>query len=186
MQVLQRYLQIRGRYSSPNPMQNFEEHFTALCDLLRAYGDVAGKPNGWAEEIIEKWDEVFSRRGEEDEDELEQPLVRVFREADGEDGVKLCRIEFEGKRGWLHVITCTLLLSMLQRLRLYDRTLPVTPNGLSRRLHSAKFRAFRFLDCESAPELEQLRRTAKRRPIGFFFEDEDSQVCDEVTMSDAA
>jgi hypothetical protein len=186
MNVLQTYLQLKGQYSSPNPIQNFEQHFTALCDLLRATGHVAGKPDGWAEEIIEKWDEVISNRGEEEEDELEHPILRAIEQYKEEYIFKVDEVNFGGKRGKLYVITCDGLLSLLQRLRFYDRQLPVNARGLSRRLHSAKFRAFRFLDGESGRELEQLRRTSNKRPIGFFFEDEERQACDGMTMRDAA
>ena len=58
--VLRRYLQIAGQTPSPNPIPKFREHFAVLCDLLRAYGDVAGKPDGWAEEIIKDWDRAIS------------------------------------------------------------------------------------------------------------------------------
>jgi hypothetical protein len=169
MVVLQRYLQIRGGYQWPNPIDNFEEHFTALCDLLRAFGEVAGKPEGWAREIISKWDEVISNRGEAEEDQLEQPLLRIFHDFEGR--LELCGgVYFEGKRGRLYVTTSAELLSLFQALRLFDRDFPKTANGLSNRLNSARFRGFRFLKTDS---MDELKRKGNKRPIGFFFENED-------------
>jgi len=187
MVVLQRFLQIRGQCPTPNPIQEFEEHFTALCDLLRAFGEVAGKSEGWAEEIIKKWDEVISNRGEDEEDELEHPLLRVFNEYES-DLLQRGGIYVEGKRGRLYITTAAELLGLLQRLRLYDRDFPKTANGLGHRLNSAKFKAFRFLKTDS---MELLRRKGNKRPIGFFFENEEQEKDkeealenDEVTIND--
>jgi hypothetical protein len=144
MLVLQKYLQIKGKKPSPNPIPEFEEHITALCDLLRAYGEVAGKPTEWAEGIIAKWNEIISNRSEEEEDELEQPILRAierFRVL--ENYVDVC---FEGKEGTLYVTTASELLGHLQQLNLRDRVFPVTAGGLSRRLRSGKFQAFLLLD----------------------------------------
>jgi hypothetical protein len=45
--VLQRFLSIRlEQRNAPNPLPDFEEHFTELCNLLWAYGEVAGKETG--------------------------------------------------------------------------------------------------------------------------------------------
>jgi hypothetical protein len=178
MLVLQKYFHIKGQNPSPNPIPEFEEHFAAICDLLRAYSEVAGKPAEWAEEIIAKWSEIISKRSEEEEDDLEQPLLRVFDQLKGRselDGVDVC---VEGKNGFLYVTTASALLSRLQQLNLRDRAFPVNASGLSKRLRSAKFRAFRFLDTDSAPELAVLKRTSNRRPIGFFFEDEEDDQRD--------
>ncbi len=162
--VLQRYFQVRGQRPSPNPIPNCEEHFTALCDLLRAYGDVAEKPKSWAEGIIKKWAEVIGARGEDEEEELEHPILRVILEPVGTWDVN-ARFLFEGAEGTLYKTTSGELLTMLQKLRLYDLKLP-NPNGLSARLRSAKFKAFRFLTTDS---VEELKRTANKKPIGFFF-----------------
>ena len=56
-----------------------------------------------------------------------------------------------------------------------DLALPKNPTGLGRRLHSANFRALKFLEQESAPQLEQLKRTASKRPIGFFIADDSDE-----------
>lgn len=54
--VLRRYIEIKDEpIHGACPVPDFEEHYTALCNLLRAYGEVAGKPEGWAESIIAAW-----------------------------------------------------------------------------------------------------------------------------------
>src|SRR5262249_53270307 len=61
MWVFVRYFEIsRESKPTPNPRPNFKEHFTALCNLLRAFGDVAGKPEYWAEDIIDQWNKVIA------------------------------------------------------------------------------------------------------------------------------
>jgi len=181
MIVLQRYIQIKGQHSTPNPISEFKEHFTALCDLLRAYGEVARKDEGWAERIITKWDEVISNREEDEEDELEQPLLRVFAEVKNYHEFDTLEVVFEGQKGKLYITTCNELLTALQKLRLYDRTFPKDAKGLSQRLHSAKFKAFRFLNTDS---VEALKRSSTKRPIGFFFEDDEPSRNDVMTIGD--
>src|SRR5262249_5765165 len=44
VQVLSAFLIIHTT-STPNPIPDFREHFAALCNLLRAYGHIAGKPS---------------------------------------------------------------------------------------------------------------------------------------------
>lgn len=161
----------------PNPIPEFEEHFTALCNLLRAYGFLAEKPDGWVEELIQAWGRLLAER-ETDEDILEHPLARIMREQAGTDpNFIVVQTTFESKTGTLYVTDCSSVLTKLQGLGLPNRiVIPDTANGLSRRLRSSTFRAFRFLDEERAPYLPILKRTSKRRPIGFFFEDDTSDA----------
>ena len=183
MAVLQRYQQIRSgpRPSTPNPIPNFSENFGALCDLLRAYAHVAGKPVGWSEDIISAWDRILRQR-EAEEDELEHPILRVFRECYvSEWGWNDVPIIFQEQRGRLLYGSCSPLLAALQRLNLRECKLPRTAEALGRRLRSGRFRAFRILDEESAPELAMLKRTAQKRgAVGIFFPD------DSVTVAPAA
>jgi hypothetical protein len=167
MQVLVRYFQIRGEHRpTPNPLPNFEEHFTALCDLLRAYADVAGKPEGWSEALIQEWNTVLLH-GEPEEDDLEHPISRVLNECvtDWPDN-SLTRESFvyQGVDGNLYVLTAQDLLTFLLKLNLRNLRLP-NAQGLSRRLNSSKFESFTFLPTDTVPEV---KRTANRRPIGFF------------------
>jgi hypothetical protein len=177
--VLQHYLQVRReRRPTPNPVPEFEEHFSELCHLLRAYGEVAGKPAEWSERLITKWASVVAGR-EPEESYLEQPILRIFDETsrglmDGD--LREYPITHEGKTGKLYVTECGSLLSMLQRLNLRDHPLPKNTNGLGQRLRSTRFQRFQFLDEQSG--LKELRRTKQTRPIGFFIED------DEVTTGD--
>ena len=169
--VLYRYLRIANENrSTPNPLPDFEEHFAALCNLLRAYGEIAGKPTEWAESLIQVWNAVLVGV-EAEEDELEHPLLRVFKEAALEmytNGIATHRVTWREKSGELYVAECGDLLLRLQKLNLRDFPLPRNATGLSRRLRSAKFRSFLLLDEESAPELPMLKRTARSRSLGFF------------------
>ena len=81
-------------------------------------------------------------------------------------------ILFEGNTGKLYVTECDALLAMLRRNFSRDLALPKNATGLGRRLRSAHFRGLKFLEEDSAPQLVQLKRTAYKRPIGFFVADE--------------
>jgi hypothetical protein len=173
--VLQRFLQIRSELRpTPNPIPNFSEHFCALCDLLRAYEQIAGKPAGWSERIILAWERTL-RQKEAEEEELEHPILRVFRES---NLIELgywseAQISWHGRPGRLLYGGCSPLLGALQQLNLHDCKLPRTGEALGRRLRSGNFRAFKVLDEQSAPELAMLKRTAEQRgPVGIFFGDD--------------
>jgi hypothetical protein len=171
--VLQRFLKIAEENRlTPIPLPDFEEHFTALCNLLRAYGDIAEKPVDWAESVIQEWASVLTGR-ETEEDDLEYPLLSVFDQVDSEDGtggITAHAVTWEGKAGTLYVAECGRLLMRLQKLNLRDLPLPRNATGLGRRLRSPKFRALVLLNEDSAPALPMLKRSATSRPVGFFRE----------------
>ena len=174
--VLQRWLKLRkeGR-NWPNPTPNFQLHFRALCELLLAFGEVAGKPEGWSQPIIDAWNSHIGRR-EPEEDVLEPLLIEFFENGRNDD---ICDVgpgaeaaEYKGKKGKLLVTDCSRLLIDLRKLNPRDNDLPRNAAGLSRRLHSSTFLSLQVLDETKAPKISALRRTSKRRPIGLFFEDE--------------
>ena len=153
------------------PVPEFEEHYLLLVSLLAAYGDIAGKDPEWWRSQVSVWQSTLMN-GEPDENELEYPIRRVL--TDGDDPrITSEAINYRGKKGTLYVTECGPLLSMLQGLNLGECRLPKTPQGLSRRLHSAKFQAFTLLDEESAPEISKLRRKAHTRPVGFFISNDE-------------
>jgi len=161
VQVLNLYQVNRDQAPVPNPVPTFEEHFRALCDLLRAFGALAAKPDEWSEEIIAQWDEVI-RGTEDEEDDLEHPINRVLQEiVNTEDAT------YKGKTGKLYLTEAAELLTALQKLNIRDIQLPKNPNGLSRRLNSNRFQSFEFLKTDT-PGLSGLKRTGTKRPIGFF------------------
>jgi hypothetical protein len=174
--VLKRYMEIKDEpLGCPCPVPEFEEHYTALANLLRAYGEVAGKPPEWSESIITEWGRVLGQV-EPEEDYLEHSISRIlFPPSLALDlrVVETKNVTYEGKRGSLYSTECGLLLTMLQEQNPRDQQLPRTPQGLGRRLRSVRFRAFKFLDHDLAPELPTLTRTAKSRPIGFFVQDDE-------------
>jgi hypothetical protein len=82
--VLQRYMQIRSamapRLDHPHcccPVPDFEEHYSALCDLLQAYAEIAGKPKGWSDGEVRAWGKALTS-SEPEEDDLEHPLSRIL------------------------------------------------------------------------------------------------------------
>ncbi len=174
VRVLQRYLQLRREspQALPNPIPEFEEHFTALCYFLLAFADVARQPREWSWRLIQEWGlQLANREDEGEEEDLEQPLLRLLDEHDSGTLIDTYFTtesrEYAGRRGRLYVTTATGVLTMLQRLRLGNLVLPKNAQGLSRRLADAKFRAFTFFksDTEGIP---QLKRTEGKKPIGFF------------------
>jgi len=180
MVVLQTFLRNRQNpHPCPNPLPSFSEHFGALCNLLRAYSQVAGKPRGWAEGIIADWNTVLGER-EQDEDELEHPILRVLGVADDlekEPSIfdlippASTSLEWRGKVGKLFVTNVASLLTSLQKLNLRYLNLPRNAAGLGRRLRKP-YRSFYVLDEQSAPDLPSLKRKGNVRPIGFFIPDD--------------
>ena len=176
--VLQRFLSIRKEQRlTPNTLPGFDEHFTALCDLLRAFGEVAGKPERWAEEIIGGWDQLLRDSSDDaEEDGLEFHIRQILFPLLPYPPVGVKEIDnvvVRGRRGKLAIVTegAAHLLAELQRKPGLD--LRLNPNGFVRRLSSTKFRSFSFLKSEDAsevvPEVKELKRTPTCKPIGFFF-----------------
>jgi hypothetical protein len=168
MWVLAYYFNIRGQTPTPNPIPAFEEHFNALCDLLRAFGFMAGKPDGWSEAIIADWNMAIVGR-EADDDDLEHPLRRAFQEFKDSFTVEK-NVLHDGTRGTLYITQATELLTSLQKLGIRDLQLPKSPNGLSRRLDSCRFKGFKFLKTDT-PGLTALKRSGRKRPMGFLLPD---------------
>ena len=178
--VLQRYLQIKQENRpSPNPVPAFEEHFTALCNLLRAYGDVASKPQGWAEAMMGVWNQVLGEH-EEAGNELEQPLREVLVEGMLPTGTKQERISHNNRQGTLYITEAERLLTILRGLNRRELELPKNGQGLSRRLKGSKFTTLTILHQENAPEIPALQRKGTSRPLGIFIAD------DTVTQHDVA
>ncbi len=169
MSVFARYFQIRGQHrTTPNPVPNFEEHFTGHCDLLRAFGEIAGKPPQWAEDLIAHWCGAIACT-EEDDDELEHPILRVLDDEHNWTDTQIMESQFtySGLAGKLYITEAAHLLTLLQKLNLRDLKLPRNAQGLSRRLGSCKFRSLTFLPTD-AKDVPAVKRTADKRPIGFF------------------
>jgi len=169
--VLVRYFELQSgtMRSLPNPMPEFQEHFEALCNLLVAFGEVAGKPKEWSDGLIQEWHEMLTHsESEEEEEDLEHPIVRLLAEHDQvADQFTDQQFDYQNKFGRLYITTASDLLTMLQKLKLPNLILPQNPQGLSRRLADSNFRAFTFFktDTEGMP---QLKRKSARKPIGFF------------------
>ena len=84
VRVLQRFLSIKPVHKkTPNPFDgNFDVHFAALCNLLRAFAELSDKPEEWAEEMINSWDRYLRHQddGDEESSELEYPIRKILKE----------------------------------------------------------------------------------------------------------
>jgi hypothetical protein len=165
MHVLQYYMVIRQENrQTPNPRPEFLEHFAVACNLLRAFERLSGAATGWSDGLLDQWTFGLSRN-ESDEEDLEHPISRVLKE--GKADFEKHQITYKGSTGTLFVTDASSLLSELQKLNRRELQLPRSAQGLSRRLNSAQFREFIFLPTDAA-NVEELKRTARRKPIGFF------------------
>ena len=178
--VLQRFLVIRAEHRpTPNPRPGFDAHFTALCDLLRAFGEVAGKPPEWAEGIIAAWNRTIPQQQIEAEDsEFEYYIRQILYETIPQNVQRKDNVEIRGQIGTLFILQCGFLLGELRRLPGLLASLPKTPQGFSNRLATDRFRGIVFLRESDAPE--HLKRKNNIRFIGFF------DPSDKVTPGDDA
>ncbi len=166
--VLHRYLQIAETSRDlPNPIPEFEEHFTALCQLLLAYADLASKPTAWADRIINMWGRTLSE-AESDENELEHPLLRLFRDESITATLQKKQITHQGSTGTLYITDMTDLLTDLQKLNLRDLSLPKTAAGLGRRISTSTFQNLAVLREETNKDIDCLKRKSALRPVGIF------------------
>jgi len=121
MSVIQRFLSVRGRrIPTPNPFDgNFGVHFTALCDLLRAFGELSGKPERWSEDIIAEWDHIIRPQqtadGEEHEFEyhIREILESQSRYSPVSSEIQPKQIQFNGQEGKLYVTNSGFLFGKL-------------------------------------------------------------------------
>lgn len=167
MYVLQRYIAVQHEPIDVDPVPGFGGHYRALVNLLRAYGDIAGRTRAWSEGIVSSWvNYLMDSHQEKEEDMLETGIVDLA--AAGRlpgRRTPLCR---NGKSGVLFTTTATRLYVALRNV---DRQLvPQTASALPRRLRSACLQHVEVLDERSAPELPELRRTARSRQLGLFIE----------------
>jgi hypothetical protein len=177
--VLQRFLAIRRqKRPTPNPFAgNFDAHFAALCDLLRAFGEVGGKPDEWAEGLIAAWVKTIAQREVESEDsEYEYSIREILYSANSLNVQRKDNVEIHGQKGTLFILQCGFLLAELRRLPGLLPSLPKSTQGFSNRLGTEKFQGLVFL--READSLEHLKRKNKVRFVGFFVPG------DEVTTGD--
>ena len=158
--------------NAPNPIPAFAEHFKVLYHLLGAYGMASGKPEEWADEISGTWATSLASQGESEGDILAyaiESLLRTWPLEDPDFTVESAR--YRDKGGRIFITECAPLLARFQAYSSPARNIvPQTPEGLGRRLRSMASSKFQVLDEERAPNIFSLRRTPKRRPIGFFQE----------------
>jgi hypothetical protein len=183
--VLQRFLRIRREQrATPNPFDgNFDAHFTALCNLLRAFAEVAKKPDEWAEGTISSWNNLISKSDVETEDSEYEYLIKDILHSvpaqpffKSQDMQRESNVTIGGQTGTLFKMQCGFLLNELRKSPGMLSSLPRSVQGLSNRLATEKFQGFSFVRESDAPE--HLKRTKSERFIGFFFPD------DKVTRDD--
>jgi hypothetical protein len=185
MPVLQKFFEIRAEHrQTPNPFNgNHSAHFGALCDLLRAYGVIAGKEPEWSEGMIKAWDVTIRGREESQEETspLEFPLRQLLLAASPlpNSEIKVIpKVEYRGRPGTLCIASgIAFILDKLQSQPSLHSLLPKTPHGFSRRLKSERFRALEIVREEDAPQFkDDLKRSSTSRAIGFFVPDDARDV----------
>jgi len=180
--VFQEWLRSRGtqQFWSECPRPGFERHFVTLAELLCAYAKIARKPERWAESIIADWERQLGQTSSAaTEDDLEFQIRSVLEAA--YSGINSHKISFESKTGTLYVTEAASLLEILRQS--HRDELPKNATGFGRRLRSAQFQVLRFLDQDLAPQIAQLKRTAQKRPIGFFVADDSDNSDTGVTQA---
>lgn len=163
--VLSRFLNIRGSKAAPSPARvaGFPGHFAALCDLLRAFGDVSSRGRAWADSVVERWVRVLDEL-DGAEDQLESLIKGVA--LSGSLGMPV-QANIGGQNGSLY---CTDASALHRALRSQGDpvAIPVSPSGLGRRIKNSRFVAIQAVDSSTAPGLKQLERTRHHRPLGIF------------------
>jgi hypothetical protein len=177
VEVLRRFLVIQSlKIACPNPFDgNFGVHFRALCNLLRAFAEVAAKPSEWAENLIQAWDHHLrlSASSEVETSELEFPIRRILEDVSA-NPIRNLEVSEEtavhaGRAGRIYKTTCAWMLEQLQRRPgVQQNGLPRSPSALSRRLASDRFVSFEFLG--------MVNRTASSKKVGFFFPNDESDA----------
>jgi len=150
--------------------------------LLRAYGQVAGKSEDWADSIISVWATVLDKTDSDDGGELEDTLMWLLTSGKYSDVETHRGFQHNGSSGILYLTEATPLLNALRGAN-SAMALPTTPQGLTQRIRGTRLTRCRFLDERSSPEAPLLRRTAAKRPIGFFVADDEVTVPDEAVYS---
>ena len=151
---------------------------------LRSYAEIAGKPAGWSEGIIEKWIETITLQSHEaGGDELEyliQQFLRALEKDQSNSAERTARdpnmytegpskrVSYKGQTGSLTITTCDQLMDWFHAQDRYSKVMPKNVVGLGRRLRNMRSRTLMVLDERNAPELPQLKRKKNQRFIGLF------------------
>lgn len=177
----------------PKAAERFADNWHTDCKLLRAYAEVAGKPAGWADEIIGVWSRELAET--EAGNEEVSTVVRGFLGAklakaalvkEGEDyfanpkakpsqfsvpELIAADVRYGGQAGKLYVTQCSTILAWAHESG-YPLNMKVTVLGsrLSE-INAPDLRVLRENDVEDQndPNLRKLlKRHAGARPVGFF------------------
>ena len=160
--VLQRFLSIRAqKRPTPNPFAgNYDAHFTALCDLLRAFEELTGKPGGWSDSIIAAWERNIGLRDVDSEDSEYEYHIRTILHENRGDVTRLDDVRIRGEAGTLYVFQCGFLRAELAKLPGLLQTLPKNVHGFSNRLSTESFQSLRLPaggGCTRVPETQEQR-----------------------------
>lgn len=192
MFVLKRFLQMQTEISSnPDPVPDgaarFQDNYRAVCNLLRAFAQVAGKPADWSEGMIAAWSGQLSTV-ELVNDRLDY-LVRRFieekvaarDEAAADDDPLLtapvlreARVPYKGTPGTLYITNYAAMIDWGEQ---HDPlSFPRTSQALSSRLKEIdcpSFRVIRESDARGDRTLEELLKHKETlRFVGFFVPDD--------------
>jgi hypothetical protein len=84
----------------PNKFAAFPEHYNALANLLRAYGEQVGREKLWAENILAAWAVAIDEDGDEREDMGDFYVKKALRYWSSE--IKSAPFTLDGKTGMLY------------------------------------------------------------------------------------
>lgn len=189
MAVLQQFFRMEKQDQDiqvPESLARFGDNYRTLVGLLHAYAQVAGKPPGWADDIVKVWSETITIQSNQGGvDELEQAVQQLLRSQAREQlpgmgplsnpsqyNESCTSITYQGQAGTLTVLTCEQLMDGLRNQDRYNNAIPRRVAALGRRLRNLRSPTLRVLDEQNAPELPQLKRKKNQRFIGLFEPDD--------------
>lgn len=160
--TLERYLAMPSHPKTGKALNNFSDHYAAICGVMRCIGELLGR-TGWAEEILQQWDRTLlaSEQVERRSDELEAEVLNAIRMLTG----RAQPFTYGGTDGRLYACTATELCNAMGAKN---------PSTLGRRLRGARFEELRILTDKEVRDVPGLKRTADVRTLGIFVPRQDS------------
>lgn len=170
----------------PDNAQRFQDNYRICCLLLLSFAELAGKPRGWAEGIIQAWRTIIDSQETGSASELDSYVEDVVESLMNElaasasvknlqlsNGFKLYRdVEIDGETGDLGIISATALLTELgRRAKPGSSWLPENAEALGLalgKMQLSNFLIVRDKDVEEPRVRNLLKRKRTGRVIGFF------------------
>jgi hypothetical protein len=177
VKVLQRAMQLHKDKARPITIptgyDRFKGNYVWLVFLLRAFAELSGKTEAWADQIEKVWREEISKISTESSDPLEYPLLQFFAQMATEPStssqVEHFPLKHQGKSGTLYLVQMEQLFFWFAAHPEYRTVVPTAAPALGKRINNAKFRRITVLkEDEHAGKIPQWRNLKNRRRTGFF------------------